>query len=108
MSATFFVLLLIFIYSLETTNSYKSVEGEIYLVENMIEETCNVGNFNEGESLYEILQQYSSDIEDYCEGRGKVCNINFIYEDNNQELDNYEFEISFSGTDFTVEKTYTC
>ena len=110
-SALFLFLLLLFIYSVETDNTYIENSGENKLILNIIEETCLVATLNNGTDLNASLYQFEIDVNDYCSQVKANCTITITnnsiippggnWSDLNHTHYNYDINYSYGGLSFT-------
>lgn len=107
-------LLLVFIYSLETQNTYIVNSAESLLVENIIYETCEIGITSNGSYLDSRFSSFENSIENYCSSINFNCNLTTIKSAGapaNLSLLNYtfyNFTIDFQGNVLDIEKDFNC
>lgn len=74
-SVVFILSLLLFTYSLETRNSYKSNSGEVNILENIEFEVCKVAKISNGESLDSRFSSFELDLSTYCSNYNFSCSL---------------------------------
>lgn len=78
LSGLFILLLSIFIYSLETDNTYILNLKDSSIVENIQFETCKVLKMSNGTQIISREAILIQNIENYCFQRDVVCNLTLI------------------------------
>jgi hypothetical protein len=112
-SGLFVFLLLIFIYSIETPNSYIVNSSKFNLIDNIIYETCQVGKISNGSYIDQRYSNFSIDVNNYCIGFGYNCSLSIINntaippESNWSKLNyshyNYALVYSAKGLNYTTD-----
>ncbi len=112
-----FILLnaLLFIYSLETENTYRESFDKNIQVETLMHELCELGMRSNGSTIDANYAQYSSDLSTYCTGQGYECSLT-ITKDGTAPTDlsllnytHYEYTFNFSSIDYVYGITnITC
>ena len=116
LSAAFLVLLLVFTYSLETENFYIQNSAEKHIINNIIYETCQIGYLSNGTQLNGSLNNWSLDINSYCNGLGKTCGL--LITNNSQippsgnwsllNYSHYNYTLNFQGNSINSINTFSC
>ncbi|MFW5704554.1 MAG: hypothetical protein ACOCXG_01805 [Nanoarchaeota archaeon] len=78
LSGLILILSLVFIYSLETGNNYIRQSGEIYIIDNVISEVCNLGKMSNGTNIDARYQDVVLEIDEYCDLYGFFCNVSIV------------------------------
>ena len=115
-SALFLFLLLLFIYSVETDNTYIENSGENKLILNIIEETCLVATLNNGTDLNSSLYRFESEVNSYCLQVGTNCTLDVS---NNSEVPpggdwsalnhtHYDYNLTYNYDGFSFTQTIGC
>lgn len=77
--STFMILLaILFIYSLETENTYIVKSAKTGILNNIIYETCEVGKLSNGSYIDSRYTQLTTDISNYCSGLSNTCTLTII------------------------------
>lgn len=77
-STLILLILLIFIYSIETDNSYIKNSAKNHILQNVVHETCMVARGLSGTELNASLYLFSSDVSSYCSEFGVTCNLTVV------------------------------
>ncbi len=115
-SAMFVFLLLIFIYSIETPNSYIVNSSKFNLIDNIIYETCQVGKISNGSYIDQRYSNFSIDVYNYCLGFGYNCSLNIVNntaippEANWSKLNysHYDYNLVYITDDFNYSSNFNC
>jgi len=117
LSTAFLLLLLLFIYSQETQNTYIVKSSNFNLVENIMCETCYIGTTSNGSYIDGRYSTFKNDVNNYCLSLGIVCNLSII---NNSAIPpqpgnysslnytHYDYQISYKSLEVNYTKTFTC
>lgn len=116
LSGLFVILLVIFIYSLETDNTYIPILGDSYLLENIEFETCKVLKMSNGTQIENRLDFLSINIPIYCNNRNNQCvfsyqNITTIPPGGNYSLLNYthfNYSLEINQSSKNINKKIIC
>ena len=75
-SMIMFFLVIVFLYSLETENTYKSYSGKNDILNNLRYETCQVAQKSNGTYLDSRFNNLTAEIQAYCSGYQMMhCNL---------------------------------
>lgn len=102
-SSLFLILLLIFIYSLETENFYIGETSKISLLDNAIYETCYIGKNSNGTYIENRYLNFSGELSAYCLNMGYVCNLTIV---NNTVIPSNESLINYTLFDYSIVYEY--
>lgn len=114
LSGAFFILLLIFIYSQETENSYIIKSNENNILNNIIYEACQIGKMSNGSYIDSRFGNYTQDVTIYCSSFNYNCNLNIIKQvgaPTNLTLLNYtyyNYSITYSNSYISYNSNFTC
>ncbi len=113
-SMIFIVFALLFIYSAGIINVFKEEYRKDYLVENIKYETCQVARISNGSFIDTRLQEFSSNVFNYCLNKGCYCNLT-VYKSatapTNLSLLNYsyyEFGLNYSCMGTVYDQRFKC
>lgn len=100
LSFLFLMLLLVFISSLETKNTYiiKGTENDI--VENIVYETCMIARMSNGTYIENRFVEFSNDVSGYCNGKGIYCLLNIT---NNTQIPTNLSKINYTLFDYNIQ-----
>jgi hypothetical protein len=109
-------LLLYFIYSSETRNTYIYDFGEIHIVDNIKLEVCDVLYVSNGTQINSSIPLMESDVSTYCAGKGYSCTLQFINltpvpPSGNWSLLNYthyQMNVTIVSKLYTLQENFTC
>lgn len=117
-SACFLFFLLIFIYHLETNNTYITKSSEVYIVENIIDQVCFFAKNTNSSAYYSYLEKMEDKTENFCIKEGffcdlKILNLKNLPPTNNDwssidNLNDYSYFINFSFNNFLYESNFNC
>ncbi len=115
-SAMFFLLLLIFIYSLETDNSYIVKRGKTNLLDNLMHQSCQIGIYSNATNIQNRFSNFSSSVLSYCDGFGNSCNVTFTLvmarvPGGNMSLLNYthfDYAVDYTFEGYGYAGNFTC
>lgn len=115
-SAMFIFLLLIFIYSLETDNTYIVKNSKFNLIENIIYETCQVGKNSNGSYIDSRYSNFTNDVETYCLDLDYNCTLTIVNNtiippDSNWSKLNYthyDYSLDITQMDFSYTGDFNC
>ena len=113
-STVFFVLLLLFIYSQETVNSYIIKPNKNNILNNVVYETCQIGKMSNGSYIDSRFGNFTQDVDSYCNSFGYLCNLTITKQvgaPTNLSLLNYTFydyDINYSNDGFYYSSNFTC
>jgi hypothetical protein len=105
---------LIFIYYSETENIYIKEKGDLYLLNNIIYETCKVGKLSNGTNLDPRFQNITLEINNYCNSFGNLCILNIVKKataptnDSLLTYNDYDYSINFNWGDYTYSSNFNC
>ena len=102
-SAMFLFLLMIFIYSQETQNTYIVKSGEYNLVKNIIYETCYIGTTSNGSFIDNRYSTFKNNIYSHCQNIEKICNLTITNNTQIPPLGNYSL---LNYTHYNYHLTY--
>ncbi|MDA3856502.1 MAG: hypothetical protein PF569_09685 [Candidatus Woesearchaeota archaeon] len=116
LSSLFLLLLLIFIYSIETENTYIVKSGKFNLLNNIVYETCKVGKFSNGTYIDSRYLEFENDLESYCISYGYLCNLTItnntiIPPSGNWSLLNYthyDYHIDYRYEGYNYSSSFIC
>jgi len=115
-SGLFFILLLIFFYSLGTENSYITKKSKFNLLDNIIYETCEIGKNSNGSLIDQRYSNFTLNIENYCLEYNYNCSLSII---NNSQIPpngnwsllnytHYNYSIYYYFEGFEYSGDFTC
>ncbi len=115
-SVLFFLLLLLFIYSLETQNFYIESKNDFYILDNIKYEICYIAKNSDYINMETRFNQLSLDISSYCLQYSNICNLSIIKKNymppfGNITLLNYsqfDYNIYFNWNGLIVEENFIC
>lgn len=115
-SSLFLILLLIFIYSIETENTYIVKSGKFNLLNNIVYETCNVGKLSNGTFIDSRYNEFEVNVESYCLSYGYLCNLTIVNNTivppgGNWSLLNYthyNYHIDYSYEGYEYSNSFIC
>ena len=108
------LLVLVFIYSLETENSYIVYSAKSSLLENIMHETCQVGIMSNGSYIDVRFGNFSADVLNYCQDFAYNCTLNIQKNgdapDNLSELNytHYTYSVIYSAGNYNNSYNFTC
>ena len=111
LSALFYILLLVFIYSLETENSYIVDSDRINLLDNIVYETCQLGYHSGTSEIDSRYGNFSANVSSYCTTLGYSCNLSISLNTASPPVYNYttyDYSISYQKEGLLYSKTFTC
>lgn len=113
--STFMILFgLLFIYSLETGNTYIVKSAKTGILNNMIYETCQVGKMSNGSYLDSRYSELSSSISTYCTDLGYTCTLSIVKQGSaptnlsNLNYTHYDYSILYDNFDYKYEGSFNC
>lgn len=109
-SAMFLMLLLIYLYSLETDNTYIISSSNVHLQENIIYETCQVGYNSIPGNIEERFTNFTNDVSQYCDGFGYTCtlSINIVGSPPTPDYTDFTYSIFYSASGYESEEAFVC
>ena len=115
-SALFYILLFLFIYSLETENSYIVNSDKVNLLDNLVYETCQIGINSNASQIAQRFGNYTNDVRSYCIDFGYNCTLDIQLQagmppGGNFSLLNYtmyDYNISYRKSGFNYHGGFTC
>ena len=105
---------LVFIYSLETENSYNVNQTKFNILKNINYETCMVGKLSNGTNIENRFNQFSINIYNYCSNLNILCNLTIIKKSSaptNLSLLNYthfNYSIDYSNNNYKFKGDLIC
>ncbi len=105
---------LIFIYSLETQNTYKLKSSKSSILNNVIYETCKIGKLSNGSYIDSRYSNFTINVNNYCNGFGNICNLTITKigsaPTNLSQLNytHYNYSILYKNHGYDYEKNFTC
>ena len=116
LSAVVMILLLIYIYSQETENSYIVKNGQLSLIDNVIHETCQIGYLSNGSYIDQRYSNFTGEVSTYCSSFGYSCSLLItnntqIPPSGNYSLLNYthyNYSIDYEYRTLSISKNFTC
>lgn len=114
LSVALFVLLLLFIYSQETDNSYIIKSSKSSIIDNIIYETCRVGKMSNGSYIDSRFGNFSISTLNYCASFNYTCILNITKSASapaNLSILNYtsyNFSITYYNDGFNYTSNFTC
>ena len=75
LSGMLLFLLLIFIYYIETENSYITKSSQDSILNNIIYETCIIGKNSNGSQIDSRYRAFSGNVSQYCNSNNNYCNL---------------------------------
>lgn len=116
LSGMLLFLLLFFIYSLETDNSYIVKFSKNSILDNIVYETCIIGKNSNGTQIDGRFDSYELNVLNYCISRGLSCNLTIINNTQIPPLGNwsllnythYNYNIDYNSDNFNVSFDFNC
>lgn len=114
LSCFLLMLSLVFIYSLETDNSYISDFTNSIIIENIIYETCNIGYQSNGSQYDSRFLFFQNHVNSNCQNSSYNCNISItkqVSAPSNLSLLNYtdfDFHLYFENNFINYSNLYIC
>ena len=102
LSGFFILLLTIFIYSLETDNTYIVNLRDSNLVDNIELETCNILKISNGTQIEQRISNITNFVSIYCYQRDIICNLNIINNTQIPPSGNYSL-LNYTHYNLTLE-----
>ncbi len=112
-SGLFILLAAIFIYSLETDNTYISDFGDNSILRNIISEMCLIGENSNSSNIVSRHNNFVLNIANYCNSFGNNCDLEYSYTapGGNMSLLNYThfiYNISYNWGMMNYEGSFVC
>lgn len=113
-SMMFLILLLLFSYSLETRNTYKTHFSKTDILDNIMLETCQVGIRSNGSYIDERYSDFTTSVSSYCSDFGYDCSLGITKKDSapaNLSLLNYthyDYEINYTKETLSFNGSFNC
>ena len=114
LSTTFLLLLLLVVYSLGTQKPYIAYSSEKSVLQNILEESCTVGELSNGSYLDDRFSNFTSSVQSYCLGIGFTCTLNISRDTgeitNLSQLSylNFTYSLFFKGDAMSYNSSFTC
>ncbi len=116
LSGLFMVLLVIYIYSLETDNTYISSGVKTSIYENVVYETCMIGRNSNSSNIDSRFGSFSLFVMNYCEDFSNECILEINLKPGNPPGGNmsllnythYSYELTYTWDNYTYYKNFTC
>lgn len=113
-SGLFLLLLILFIYSLETENSYISKPVKFNLLNNIIHESCMVGKLSNGTYIDQRFANFTIYIQNYCNNFDAICTLTITKDvgaPTNLTLLNYthyQYSIEYNYDNYYYNERFNC
>lgn len=113
-SGMFLLLLLLFIYSLETQNTYIIEPAKFRLLDNIIYESCMIGKLSNGSFIDSRFDNFTLNVASYCNIFGNFCNLTIVKIDGaptNLSLLNYthyNYSLEYNYDDNYYNERFNC
>lgn len=113
-SMLFLLLLMAFIYSIETDNTYIKKSRISSLATNIIFEACEIGIKSNGTYLESRFNNFSSYVSDYCQSYNYNCSLNIIKKStapvNLSQLNysHFNYSIIYVNNGYNYASNFTC
>ncbi len=114
LSGFLLILSLVFIYSLETDNSYITDFTDSIIIENIIYETCEIGQNSNGSQFDSRFLSYQNHINLNCQNNYYTCLLNITKKGSapaNLSLltvSDFDFHLYFKNQFINYSNLYTC
>lgn len=111
-----FLLLVLFIYSQETENTYINNNGKYHLIENIKHESCLIGKKSNASYIVSRFDDFTSKVSSYCSNYGYYCMLNISFKPSmppggNPDLANYtqfNYQIIYGFDGLNTTTNFTC
>jgi hypothetical protein len=114
LSAYVLILLLLFINSLETENTYIDSFSKNIILTSIQRETCSVAKMGPGTELDSRFSTVHSQVASYCETKASLCNITITKKvgapANTSLLDytHYTYKLEYNYSNYYYNSTFIC
>jgi uncharacterized membrane protein len=104
----------LFIYSLETENTYITSSSKNGILGNIIYESCQVGIKSNGSYIDLRYSEFTSNVSNYCDNLNYVCSLTIIKKGgaptNLSDLNytHYDYNINYENEGFVYTNDFTC
>ncbi len=116
LACAFLFLIFLYIYSLETMNSYINMPPKTTILQVVADEVCYLAYRSSGEDLDLRLKMVNSSLLEYCNSEGLLCSFDIIPYGEVPPLGNwsllnysyYNFSLFVSDSTFNFTREFKC